>query len=212
MPNSFSVAAIPAPLATAVVVEHHYLHRRPHLAHCFGLFSDEQLVGVCVFGCPASRQVQSGACPDDPDCVIELNRLWVSDDQPANTASWFVSRCLRAMPPRIVVSYADTAAGHDGYVYRALNFHYAGWTDMDRATARYDYLVPGKHTRDAFRGGSAAWTTRVRRLPKARYWTTTGDRRERRALAAACRWPCMSWNEHPVPHEHTRLPTCSLST
>ena len=141
-----------------------------------------------------------GACADTK-VVIELNRLWVHDSLPRNTESWFVSRALALLPPKIVLSYADTAAGHLGYIYRALNFNYAGWTDMERKTPRFDYVSPGKHSRDAFRNG---FTDRVRRKPKVRYWITTGNRRERKQLEAQCLWPKMDWKLEPPPTVHQR--------
>ena len=153
---------------------------------------------MVTFGTPASRHLQVSACPTDPAAVTELNRLWVHDSEPANSESWFVSRALRKLPPRIVVSYADTAYGHQGYIYRALNFRYAGWTDMDRKTPRFDYVpLSGGHSRDAFRGGTTG--ERVRRKPKVRYWTVTGNRSERRALASKCAWPSLDWRELPPP-------------
>jgi hypothetical protein len=162
----------------------------------------ERILAIVTFGVPASRHMQIGACPENPDCVLELNRLWVADDQPKNTASWFLGRCLAEMPPRIIVSYAETAAGHDGTVYRAANFHYAGWTDMDRKTPRFDYVVDGKHTRDAFRKGNGTGSKKVRRLPKARYWTVTGNKRDKASLREICEWPVMCWKKEPVPNEH----------
>lgn len=105
----------------------------------------------------------------------------------------------------LVLSYADTAAGHVGYIYRALNFHYAGWTDMERKTPRFDYITPGMHTRDAFRKGERRFTEKVRRKPKVKYWITTGNRRERKALEARCLWPKMDWKTTPPPSEHQRL-------
>jgi hypothetical protein len=145
-------------------------------------------------------------CPDAPDSVVELNRLWVHDSCPRNSESFFVSHALRALPPLLIVSYADTAWGHVGTIYRALNFHYAGWTDMERKTPRYDYIPPdGLHTRESFRGGVAKWTHRVRRKPKAKYWRATGDRRERRRLEALCAWPSIDWDTFPVPSEHVHL-------
>lgn len=184
--------------AAAMVVEHHYLHRRPPISFAYALHHRGQVVGVVTFGVPASRHLQKSACPADPQQVIELNRLWVHDDMPRNSESWFVSRALKMLPPRIVVSYADTREGHYGYVYRALNFHYAGWTDMDRKTPRYDYipLDPSAHSRDAFRNG---YSKKVRRLPKVRYWLTTGTKRERRALESMCGWARMDWTETPPP-------------
>lgn len=192
------VAAIPPGVAADLVVAHHYLHRRPPISFAFGLEVDGVLRGAVTYGVPASRHLQVSACPSSPDAVIELNRLWVHDDLPRNTESWLVSRTLKALPPRIVVSYADLAHGHAGYVYRALNFRYAGWTDMDRKTPRFDYipLDPARHTREATRSGYAE---KRRRLPKVRYWTTTGNRGERRALALRCGWPSLDWTAQPPP-------------
>ena len=198
MNQSALVMAISSRAATALVVEYHYLHRRPPVSYAFGLFVDSCLVGVVTFGTPASRHLQKSACPADPSLVLELNRLWVSDDEPRNSESWFVSRALRLMPPRIIVSYADPTFGHVGYIYRALNFNYAGWTDMDRKTPRFDYLPadPRTHTRDAFRNG---YVERRRRVAKVRYWTTSGTPSERRRLAGLCGWPCLSWVNDPPP-------------
>lgn len=200
-PGDLSVRAIPAALARSAAEKFHYMHRKPQARHSFGLFDGSALAGICVFGVPASRELQLGACPQNPQWVIEFNRLWVDDSQPRNTESWFVSRCLAAIPPYIVVSYADTRQGHLGYIYRALSFRYAGWTDMERKTPRYDYMPhrEGVHTRDAYRNGYAC---RVRRQPKVKYWTVTGSRGDKRRLAAACVWPSYDWRELPPPTEH----------
>lgn len=193
--------------AAALVVERHYLHRRPPISFAFGLYAPD-LLGVVTFGTPGSHHMLLSACPENTSFVIELNRLWVSDDAPRNTESWFLARALALLPPRIVLSYADTAQGHEGYVYRASNFFYAGWTDMDRKTPRFDYVAPGKHSRDAFRNG---FTERIRRKPKMRYWTVTGDRRERRALERMCKWPKMNWKITVRPDQlatKTHEPDC----
>ena len=192
------VVPIPSRVASRLVVAHHYLHRRPPISYAFGLVDGGMVQGVVTFGTPPSRHLQMSACPSDPSRTIELNRLWVSDSLPGNTESWFVSRALKLMPPRIVVSYADTAHGHVGYIYRALNFNYAGWTDMERKTPRYDYIPadPTTHTRDAFRNG---YVEKRRRLPKVKYWTTTGTRRDRARLATLCGWPVLDWRETPPP-------------
>ncbi|WP_147450959.1 hypothetical protein [Streptomyces hoynatensis] len=191
--------------ARAVAEAEHYMHRKPTVSHAFGLLEGDKALGVVTFGTPASRHLQMGVCPSDPSLVVELNRLWVHDSMPTNTESWFVSRALRQLPPRIVVSYADTTQGHMGYVYRALNFRYAGWTDMERKTPRYDYMPddPSIHTRDAYRHG---YVRKVRRKPKVRYWIPTGNRRERRQMEALCGWPSLSWKELPPPTEHRHHP------
>ena len=187
------------------------MHRKPPVSFSFGLMNDNasDTLGCVTFGTPASRHMLSGACPSDPGIVLELNRLWVHDDMPKNTESWFLCRALALLPPRIVLSYADTSAGHIGYVYRAANFHYAGWTDMGRLSPRRDYVLcqrddpdllgyvsPLKHSRDAYRSG---FTERVPRKPKVKYWITTGNRRDRRQLEAKCQWPRMNWKTTPPP-------------
>lgn len=184
--------------AMKLVVDKHYLHRKCPVSWAFGLFQGPALVGAVTFGTPASRHLQKSACPTRPELVVELNRLWTKDELPKNTESWFVSRALRQLPPRIVVSYSDPKFGHYGYVYRALNFHYAGWTDMERKTPRFDYVPidPTKHTREAFRTGYAY---KVRRIAKVKYWLATGNKSERRALERICGWPSMDWKADPPP-------------
>jgi hypothetical protein len=185
--------------AMAHILNEHYLRRKPPMQDTFEWQCGNRILAILTLGIPASRHMQVGACPSEPNLVVELNRLWVADDLPHGTASWFIAQCLNKVPPKIVLSYADTSAGHDGTVYRAANFHYAGWTDMDRKTARFDYIAPGKHSRDAFRSG---YTKRVRRKPKARYWTVTGNKRERARLRSLCEWPIMNWKTEPVPNTH----------
>lgn len=197
------VQRLSSTVARSIVETEHYLRRKPPVSYAFGLATAPgQISGVVTFGVPASRHLQMGVCPSAPGEVLELNRLWVHDSMPTNTASQLVSRAMRQLPPRIVVSYADTVQGHMGYVYRALNFRYAGWTDMERRTARYDYLPADQavHSRDAFRNG---YDRKVRRKPKVKYWTVTGNRTERNRLAALCGWPSLDWKELPPPTEHT---------
>lgn len=192
------VRPVTSQIAVALAIEHHYLHRRPPVSHAFGVYFRGMIVGVVTFGTPASRHLQKSACPSDPSLVIELNRLWVADVMPKNTESWFVSRALKQLPPLIVVSYADTKKQHYGYIYRALNFRYAGWTDMDRKTPRRDYIPvdPTAHTRDAFRGG---YSHTVPRMPKVKYWLTTGTKADRKRLTRLCAWSVLDWRETPPP-------------
>lgn len=192
------VATLSPKRAAQLVVAEHYLHRRPPISHAFGVYLHGSLMGAVTYGTPASRHLQMGACPSDPGLVIELNRLWLDDALPRNSESWFVARTLKMLPPRIVVSYADPVWGHYGYIYRALNFRYAGWTDMDRKTPRYDYLPadPSTHTRDAWRNG---YVTKRRRVAKVKYWIPTGSPSDRRRLMKLCGWPSYDWREMPPP-------------
>lgn len=190
------VFEINSTIAVQAVVANHYLHRRPPISKAFGLYVHEVLRGVCTFGVPPSRHLQISACPSSPSSVLELNRLWVDDAMERNTESWFVTRCLARLGPCIVVSYADTEHQHRGYIYRALNWKFAGITDEERKTPRFDYLVPGKHTRSAFRSGDGVNAEKVRRKPKYKYWTVTGNRRQRRALTISCEWADKPWKPY----------------
>ena len=187
------VDRIPPMMAKRIVVESHYLHRAPPVSHAFGLLHGFQCHGVVIFGCPASRHLQLSVLPTLPDNVIELNRLWTDDTLPKNAETWFLSRALKQLPARVVVSYADTAQGHLGYVYRAANFHYAGWTDMERKTPRFDYVTAGSHSRESTRRAGLLELPRVRRKPKMKYWTVTGPKTERRFLGRLVQWPKLSW-------------------
>lgn len=198
-----NVLPIPKKLARSMAAQKHYLHRPPPVSFCFGLF-EEGIKGIICFGIPASHHMRKGACPSDPSKVIELNRLWVDDCMPRNTESWFISRALKLLPPLIIVSYADDAFGHQGIVYRASNFNFAGQTDSDRKTPRFDSMpaetgcdllgsVRPKHSRSSSRicGGKV----RVARSKKFRYWIVSGTRRDQHNLKKLCAWPKMSWNE-----------------
>lgn len=203
MKGSLRVERIASRDAMRLLVSEHYLHRKAPTSFAYGLYDSVKLVGAVTFGTPPSRHMQKSVCPSDPSLTIELNRLWTDDRLPPNAGSWFVSRALRELPPRLVASYADPKFGHYGYIYRALNFHYAGWTDMERKTPRYDYipLDPTKHSRDAFRGGPGLSGTayKVRRVPKVKYWIATGNRAERKHLAQLCGWQSLDWRSAPPP-------------
>ena len=195
----FFVAPISRRQAVDAVVRHHYLHRKCQVRYAYGLLRfDGTLLGVVTFGLPPSPTALRGACPTHPERVIELNRLWVSDTLGRNSETWFLARALRQLPPFIVISYADTAHGHKGYVYRAANFHYAGWSDMERKHPRVRPVLDNerKHGR---------WVKSTKKVPlsmKVKYWATTGSRGERRGLARLCKWPILDWKTLPPPDQH----------
>jgi hypothetical protein len=71
--------------------------------------------------------------------VLELNRICLENNE-KNQASYFVAKTLQLLPkPTIVVSYADTAQGHVGYVYQASNFIYTGLS-----ANRVDWTIKGQ--------------------------------------------------------------------
>jgi len=113
------------------LLEKHYAKRIPSISYAFGLFDlNSNLVGVITYGLPASRSLVVGICGKDyANYVYELNRLCLQDNK-KNQASFLISKSLKMLPkPSIVVSYADSSANHNGYVYQATNFIYTGLSD-----------------------------------------------------------------------------------
>lgn len=126
--SDYKIKNIDLSLAAEIVVKNHYLHRRAPCSVAFGLFDlSEKLVGVVLYGTPASSSLRSGICgPEYSKSVVELTRLWVDDSIPKNAESFLISRTVRLAGKPIVVSFADPTAGHVGYVYQASNWIYTG--------------------------------------------------------------------------------------
>jgi hypothetical protein len=126
------------------ILKKHYAKRLPSISYAFGLYEDNELKGIVTFGMPASNSLCEGVCGvENKHLIIELNRLCLQDNT-KNQASFLVSNAIRLLPkPMVIVSYADTAQGHIGYVYQATNFLFTGTTkertDMDAGE--------GKHSR-----------------------------------------------------------------
>lgn len=192
-PLQFIVRQIPAHQTHEWLLNKHYAHRIPSISWAFGLYDPcELLQGVCTFGTPPSSPLREGICGfKHLDITLELNRLVVEDDLPANSTSFFVSKCLRLLPrPSIVISFADPSHGHLGIIYQACNFLYTGLS-----AKRTDWKVKGlEHLHgitiaDMTRGqGNRAEAMRMKfgedfyledRVRKHRYVYIIGDRKQR---------------------------------
>jgi hypothetical protein len=128
------------------ILNKHYAQRKPSISFSFGLFVDDILEGILTIGKPASNSLCEGVCGIEyKDKVYELNRLVVNDNLPKNYLSMFVGKVLKMLKSNdiIIVSYADEAMNHIGYIYQATNFIYTGKTKE-----RTDKYTPnGKHSR-----------------------------------------------------------------
>lgn len=110
-----------------LILNVHYAHRMPSISYSFGLFLDDEIVGVCTYGTPASSTLLRGICGEEYKGIVkELNRLVLKNNK-KNEASLLIAGSLKLLPrPLIIVSYADTSKGHSGIVYQATNFIYTG--------------------------------------------------------------------------------------
>jgi hypothetical protein len=177
------------------LVYKHYAKRVPMILHAFGLYENSHLIGVVTFGLPPSGHLCRGICGDEwSDKVLELNRLCLLDNK-KNEASFLVGGALRLLPkPCIVVSYADDAQGHIGYVYQATNFIYTG------AVKAHDdeYVINGKKTHARTLTGRGItkpkeWAKEnqveiVKAKPKHRYIYFVGSKTDRKHMAAALKY------------------------
>lgn len=168
------------------LLEKHYAKRMCPISFAFGLYDDEQLVGVVTYGVPASPFLCMGVCGiDNKDKVLELNRLCLNDGL-KNGASFLVSKSLQMLPkPTIVVSYADTAMGHVGYIYQASNFLFTGTTKERTDMAGED----GKHSRHNL-GNSE---NRINRSAKHRYVFFVGNKSQKSYLLKQLNYPVMPY-------------------
>lgn len=155
--------------ARPLIVENHYLHSMPGVVPCaVGLFVDGVLGGVCVWAIPPREtEARYGGR------TWELARLWLLDELPRNSESWFISRAVkhvRKAHPGVeyAVSYADPSAGHRGTIYYASNWRYEGMMDAERKTPRWDYYRNGKRVGRAVHASYGVIEKR-RRMPKHRF-------------------------------------------
>ena len=168
------------------LLQKHYAKRIPQIMYAFGLYDDEHLVGVVTYGIPASPSLCMGVCGEEwSDKVLELNRLCLENND-KNQSSFLVANSIKMLPkPTIVVSYADTAQGHIGYVYQATNFLFTGTTKERTDMGGRD----GKHSRH-----SKDPSIRVFRSAKHRYIYFHGTKQHKKLLNSL-----LKYNIEPYP-------------
>jgi len=180
--------------SSKMILDYHYSHRTPQVIYSFGLYEDDLLVGCITYGRPATPQVAKSVYPDNTSIVYELNRLVILTNSP-NAASFLVGNSLKQMQDGlIIVSYADRAFGHVGYIYQATNFYYAGEVKAHDS----EYIWNGKkyHPRVLNHMGinnPVQWATEVgaEKLPtisKYRYIYITGNQRQRNIILNGIKW------------------------
>lgn len=134
------VKQIPSKQSYDLILNKHYAHRIPSISYAYGLFEEEELIGVCTFGTPASPPLLKGVCGEQYKGIVkELNRLVLRYNRP-NEASFLISQAIKLLPrPLILVSYADTEQDHVGIVYQATNWIYTGLS-----AKRTDWKIKGQ--------------------------------------------------------------------
>ena len=114
-------------LAQNIIVKNHYLHRKAPCSFAFGLFQNNKVVGVIMYGTPSSAPLRKGICGiEEKYNVIELTRLWINDKIGKNAESYLIGNTIKKIDKEIIVSYSEIEQGHIGIVYQACSFFYTG--------------------------------------------------------------------------------------
>lgn len=143
--TAYDVAPIvSAATAREFVARHHYAASASSTANRYGLWLRGDLVGVALFGPPASMNAHRAVFPTLTIAeAVTLGRFVLLDEVPGNGESWFIARCfdlLRARgvvavescadpQPRTTLAGAQVHRGHLGIVYQATNGRYVGRTN-----------------------------------------------------------------------------------
>jgi hypothetical protein len=130
-------------VAKETILKNHYSHTWPAAVVCLGLFVDEKLNGVSVFG-PSATSHMANSLPS-PN-YFELQRLFSFDWAGKNIESHMISKSIKYIKteyPNIdcLISFADPEQGHSGTIYQATNWLYCGLTDTPGG---YQYMFDGK--------------------------------------------------------------------
>ena len=173
--NNYHVEKVHPRITYDFILNKHYAKRLPSISYAYALYKDVfELVGILTIGKPASNSLCEGVCGVEyKNKVFELNRLFLLDNQPKNTLSFFVAKTLKMLKDDdlILVSYADTMMSHHGYIYQATNWIYTGLTK-----SRTDKYTPnGKHSRHYTNDNS---DLRKYRSAKHRYIYFTGKNKK----------------------------------
>lgn len=181
--GTFLMIVLPIKTEEAIpwILRKHYAKRIPSISYAFGLYENAILIGIVTYGMPASNQLCEGVCGiENKQKVIELNRLCLQDNS-KNQASFLVANSIKLLPkPTIIVSYADTAQGHVGYVYQATNFLFTG-TTKERTDM---FAGEGKHSRHA-----TDPSIRQFRSAKHRYVYFHGTKNDKKFLRNSLKYP-----------------------
>ncbi len=150
-------------MAKAFVLAHHYSGSWPAVRFVYNLYditAGERLVGVLTLGIPMHVGVLQGPFKRLTPYVesLELNRLVLLDEVPANAETWFQARAFRLAAARNVkgiVAHSDPEPrqrmtptgpelvhpGHYGTIYQAKGMEYLGRTRPRRLTVLPDASI-----------------------------------------------------------------------
>ncbi|UFK27521.1 DNA modification protein [Elizabethkingia phage TCUEAP3] len=122
-------------IAKDLIINNHYSKKWNNAGfgiYNFGIFkeNESECLGVASYGYMKNSNARIFKHPNPDAWMIELNRMWISDDLGKNAESILIAHSLKALKkanPNIVAvqSFADGRLGC-GTIYKASNFRYYG--------------------------------------------------------------------------------------
>lgn len=155
--KNYSIEIIDKDTAKHLIIKNHYSHTWTSCRYAIGLFDNDvntnnyftspELVGVAVLGFPVGRQTVKSITENlNNDEVLELTRLWLKDEEPKNSESYFLGKVFdwlrKNTKVKFLISYSDPEQNHVGTIYQATNAIYQG--DKTRIIDAFWYKFPDK--------------------------------------------------------------------
>lgn len=208
--SKFNITQVPKDTVYSLLKHNHYLRRLPNINYAFGLYKNNELMGVCTFGLPPSQTLCFGIFNGKyQDEILELNRLFLIKNE-KNLASFFISKCLKLLPkPKVIISFSDISVNHHGYVYQASNWIYTGlsskFTDyavkglehlhhatIEDSVGRYD-KNPNLNKKEALKKKYGDKLYKIERPRKHRYIFICGNKKQKRERVSELQYKICSY-------------------
>jgi hypothetical protein len=140
--------------AEPLILKFEYLQNMGAARHCFGLYFDNYLAGVVVFGMTGGTHVPQSICgKEHADKVRTLIRGCCTHWSPANSPSYLINRACALMAAKgfpLTIAYADESAFELGCCYQAAGWDYIGLGGRDTAQRRPDGRLIGSRCISAY--------------------------------------------------------------
>lgn len=132
---NYTILLIDKNIAKSLIIKNHYSHKWTSCRYAIGLFDSDKLIGVAVYGFPVGRQTVKSITPNLQNSdVLELTRLWLIDEAPKNSESYFLGKTFEWLRKntkiKVLISYSDPMQNHLGIIYQATNWLYQGNNTM----------------------------------------------------------------------------------
>jgi len=134
--GDIEIKTIDKKLSKKLIIENHYSHKWLDSGfgkYNYGIFrkGDDECLGVAAYGLTKHPKARLFDHPNSNAVMLELNRMWISDELGHNAESLLISSSLRLLQRTnrnivAVQSFADGRLGC-GTIYKASNFRYFGY-------------------------------------------------------------------------------------